>query len=97
VLIAFLNFLASWTNFFLPWVMYWSFGTTSRYPLPLGIALQLDTTKGAGFYGALIQLHTLSSPRYVAMLLLITCAPVLVGFSVAQRWIGNGQLQGVVR
>ncbi len=96
-LIAFLNFVASWTNFFLPWVMYWSFDTTSRYPLALGIALQLDTTKGASFYGALIQLHTASSPSYIALLLLVTCAPVLIVFALAQRWIGSSQLQGVFR
>ena len=40
-LIVFLNFVASWTNFFLPWVMYWSTDAANRYPLPLGIALQL--------------------------------------------------------
>jgi multiple sugar transport system permease protein len=96
-LIAFLNFLASWTNFFLPWVMYWSFDTTGRYPLALGIALQLDTTTGSSFYGSLIQLHTTASPSYIALLLLVTCAPVLVVFALAQRWIGSSQLQGVFR
>ncbi len=97
VLIVFLNFLASWTNFFLPWVMYWSFGTTSRYPLSLGIALQLDNSKGAGFYGTVIELHTAASPRYIAVLLLVTCAPVIIGFSVAQRWIGSSPLHGALR
>ena len=48
-LIVFLNFVASWTNFFLPWVMFWSFGTTSRYPLSLGIALQLEHPQTQGF------------------------------------------------
>jgi multiple sugar transport system permease protein len=96
-LIAFLNFLASWTNFFLPWVMYWSFGTTSRYPLALGIAQQLDTTSGASFFGALVKLHTASPPSYVALLILVTCAPVLIVFALAQRWIGSSQLQGVFR
>ena len=96
-LIAFLNFLASWTNFFLPWVMYWSFNTTGRYPLALGIALQIDTTKGASFYGALIQLHPTASPGYIALLLLVTCAPVLIVFVFVQRWIGSSQLQGVFR
>jgi len=96
-LIAFLNFLASWTNFFLPWVMYWSFGTTSRYPLALGIALELDTSKGSSFYGVLTQLHLGVSPSYIALLLLVTCAPVLIVFVLAQRWIGSSQLQGVFR
>jgi hypothetical protein len=77
--------------------MYWSFGTSSRYPLALGIALQLDTTKGASFYGSLIELHLTGSPGYVALLLLVTCAPVLLVFGFAQRWIGSSQLQGVFR
>ncbi len=96
-LIAFLNFLASWTNFFLPWVMYWSFNTTGRYPLALGIALQLDTTKGSAFFGTLINLHTVAPSRYIALLLLVTCAPVLIVLALAQRWIGSSQLQGVFR
>jgi multiple sugar transport system permease protein len=96
-LITFLNFLASWTNFFLPWVMYWSFGTSGRYPLALGIALQIDTSTGASFYGSMIGLHLTSSPGYTAVLLLVTCAPVLIVLAIAQRWIGSSQLYGVFR
>ena len=102
-LIVFLNFVASWTNFFLPWVMFWSFGTTSRYPLSLGIALQLYHSETTGFYagaGAVaggLQLHTSSPPSQVALLVLVAGAPVIVVFVLAQRWIGSGQLQGVFR
>ena len=95
-LIVFLNFVASWTNFFLPWVMFWSFGTTSRYPLSLGIALQLEHPQTQGFSGAL-QLHTSSPPSQVALLVLLSGAPVVLVFVLAQRWIGSGQLQGVFR
>ena len=96
-LIVFLNFVASWTNFFLPWVMYWSFDTVNRYPLSLGIALQLDNPQTTGFYTAGLQLHTSSPPSEVALLVLVAGAPVAVVFVLAQRWIGSGQLQGMFR
>ncbi|MGH2871805.1 MAG: carbohydrate ABC transporter permease, partial [Solirubrobacteraceae bacterium] len=75
-LIVFLNFVASWTNFFLPWVMYWPFDEVSKYPVSLGIALQLYHSQTSGFYAAGLQLHTSSPPSQVALLVLITGAPV---------------------
>jgi multiple sugar transport system permease protein len=96
-LIVFLNFVASWTNFFLPWVMYWSFDTVSRYPLSLGIALQLYHSETSGFYTAGLQLHTSSPPSQVALLVLLSAAPVVAVFVFAQRWIGSGQVQGMFR
>ena len=96
-LIVFLNFVASWTNFFLPWVMFWSFGTTSRYPLSLGIALQLYHPQTQGFYTGALQLHTSSPPSQVALLVLWPGLPWCIVFVLAQRWIGSGQLQGVFR
>jgi multiple sugar transport system permease protein len=96
-LITFLNFVGSWTNFFLPWVMYWSYDTTSRFPLSVGIALQLLYTPQTTGYAGALQLHTSSPPSYLALLLLLTCAPVVIVFALAQRWIGAGQFQGVFR
>jgi multiple sugar transport system permease protein len=97
-LIVFLNFVASWTNFFLPWVMYWSFGTTSRYPLPLGISLQLSGGEtSASYYYGVLNLHTSSPPSSIAFLLLVTAAPVVIVLVLLQRWIGAGQFQGVFR
>jgi multiple sugar transport system permease protein len=92
-LIAVLNFFASWTNFFLPWVMYWSVGTTSRYPVALGIALQLYKGQTAGSYIGNLQLHTASPPGSIAFLLLASMVPVLVAFGLAQRWLGNSGVQ----
>lgn len=96
-LIVFLNFVTSWTNFFLPWVMFWSFGTTSRYPLSLGIALQLYHPQTQGFYTSALELHTSSPPSQVALLVLLAGAPVVIVFILAQRWIGSGQLQEAFR
>jgi len=96
-LIVFLNFVASWTNFFLPWVMYWSLGTTGRYPLSLGIAQQLFDRQTFGNVPAVLDLQTTSPPSSIAFLLLVTGAPVVVVFVLAQRWIGSGRVQGVFR
>ena len=96
-LIVFLNIVASWTNFFLPWVMYWSTDTTNRYPLPLGIALQLFSGETSGEYLGVVQLHTSWPPSAIAFLLLATIAPVVVVFILARRWIGSGHFQGVFR
>jgi len=94
-LIVFLNIVASWTNFFLPWVMYWSTDATNRYPLPLGIALQLFNGETSGEYLGVVQLHTTWPPSEIALLLLVAIAPVVVVLVLAQRWIRSGQFQGV--
>jgi multiple sugar transport system permease protein len=94
-LIVFLNIVASWTNFFLPWVMYWSTDATNRYPLPLGIALQLFNGETSGEYLGVVQLHTTSPPSAIAILLLATMAPVVVVLVLARRWIRSGQFEGV--
>ena len=96
-LIVLLNFVASWTNFLLPWVMYWSLGTTGRYPLSLGIALQLFHGETVGNSLNVLQLQTTSPPGSIAFLLLVTGAPVVLLFVFAQRWIGAGKLQGLFR
>ncbi len=93
-LIVFLNIVASWTNFFLPWVMYWSTDATNRYPLPLGIALQLFNGETSGEYLGVVQLHTTWPPSEIALLLLVAIAPVVVVLVLAQRWIRSGQFQG---
>jgi multiple sugar transport system permease protein len=94
-LLTFLNFVASWTNFFLPWIMYWPYSTTQRYPLALGIADQLYAGTSAG--GTPVAFPLGAPPHATAFLLVITGAPVVVVFLAAQRWIGSGQVQGVFR
>jgi multiple sugar transport system permease protein len=96
-LIVFLNFVASWTNFFLPWVMYWSLGTTKRYPLALGIAQQLYDRQTVGNVPAVLNLRTTAPASSIAFLLLVTGAPVVVVFVLAQRWIGSKRVQGLFR
>jgi multiple sugar transport system permease protein len=95
-LVVVLDFIASWTNYFLPWAMYWAFDLPGRYPVTLGIAQQLmaGPTYGASLLRDL-QLHTTASPPVEALLILVSCAPVIIVLLIAQRWIVSGRLQGV--
>jgi multiple sugar transport system permease protein len=93
-LIVALDFVASWTNYFLPWVMYSAFNYTGRYPLALGIAQQLFPGSTAGDYYNL-QLQTALPASDDAVLILVAAAPVLVILLIAQRWIVSGRMRGV--
>jgi multiple sugar transport system permease protein len=95
-LVVVLDFIASWTNYFLPWAMYWAFDLPGRYPVTLGIAQQLMA--GPSYGGGLLrdlQLHTTAPPSVEALLVLVSCAPVIIVLLIAQRWIVSGRLQGV--
>ena len=70
-LIVVLDFIASWTNYFLPWVMYSAFDITDRYPLSLGIAQQLMPGSTSGDFYQNIQLQLAMSPSAEALLLLL--------------------------
>lgn len=94
-LMVVLDFIASWTNYFLPWVMYAEFGITSRYPLSLGIAQQLMPGATSGDFYQNIQLQLAMPPSAEALLLLLSAAPVILVLLVAQRWIVSGRLQSV--
>ncbi len=95
-LVVVLDFIASWTNYFLPWAMYWGFDLPGRYPVTLGIAQQLMA--GPSYGGGLLrdlQLQTTAPPSVEALLILVGCAPVIIVLLIAQRWIVSGRLQGV--
>ena len=94
-LIVMLDFIASWTNYFLPWVMYAEYDITGRYPMALGIAQQLIPGSTSGDFSQNIQLQLASPPSTEALLLLLNAAPVIVVLVIAQRWIVSGRLQGV--
>ena len=96
-LVVVLDFIASWTNFFLPWTMYWIFDLPGRYPATLGIAQQLMA--GPAFGGPLLrnlELQTTAPASVEALLILLTAAPVIVVLVLAQRWIGSGRLQDII-
>ncbi len=94
-LIVMLDFIASWTNYFLPWVMYAEFDFASRYPLSLGIAQQLMPGSTSGDFYQNIQLQLSRPLSAEALLLLVSAAPVVLVLLIAQRWIVSGRLQSV--
>lgn len=94
-LIVMLDFIASWTNYFLPWVMYAEFDFPNRYPLALGIAQQLMTGSTSGDTYQNIQLQLAMSPSSEAVLLLLSAVPVILVLLIAQRWISSGELRDV--
>jgi multiple sugar transport system permease protein len=94
-LVVVFNFIASWTNYFLPWVMYGVNGVTGRYPLSLGIAQQLMPGATSGDISQNIQLQLAMPLSSEALLLLLSAVPVVLVLLVAQRWIVSGRLQSV--
>jgi len=94
-LIMLLDFVASWTNYFLPFLMYAPWNATGRYPVSLGIAQQLMGGTTFGTYIGNLDLQTRAPAPEEALLLLATAAPVIVVLLIAQRWIASGRLAGV--
>ncbi len=94
-LIVALNFIATWTNYFLPWVMYGEFDISGRFPLALGIAQQLMPGSTTGDFSQNIQLQLALPPSAEATLLLLSAAPVILVLLIAQRGVVSGRLQGV--
>jgi len=113
-LVVVLDFIASWTNYFLPWGMYLAFGCTAssttniacqtgRYPVTLGVAQQLMAGAPAPFAvpqlsGTVlssVQMQTNAPASVEALLIFVSCAPVIIVLVIAQRWIASGRLQGI--
>jgi multiple sugar transport system permease protein len=94
-LVVVFNVIASWTNYFLPWVMFGVDNVYNRYPLSLGIAQQLLSGPTSGDFSQNIQIQLPMSPSGEAVLLLLNAAPVIFVLLIAQRWIVSGRLQSV--
>ena len=94
-LIVMLDFIASWTNYFLPWVMYAEFDFASRYPV---VARHRTTTDARIDVRRLLSKYPVATgrpPSAEALLLLVSAAPVVLVLLIAQRWIVSGRLQSV--
>lgn len=91
-LVAFFAFVASWNNFFLPFVMTYD---NSQYPVQIGLQQLIGST--ASFNPAVLtagsSVELLHRPD-LAMAVLIAIAPVLIVFLFAQRTLVTGMLAG---
>jgi multiple sugar transport system permease protein len=94
-LVAFFAFVASWNNFFLPFVMTYD---NSQYPIQIGLQQLIGST--ASFnpanYSAGSSIVVLHRPD-LAMAVIIAIAPVLIVFLFAQRTLVTGMLAGATK
>jgi multiple sugar transport system permease protein len=87
-LVGFFAFVANWTNFFLPFVMFYN---DRQYPLPVGLEYLVSSTSAfnpvAGAQSPVLR------PE-LAMATLVAVAPVFIVFLFAQRALVTGMLAG---
>jgi multiple sugar transport system permease protein len=94
-LVSFFAFVASWNNFFLPFVMTYD---NSQYPVQIGLQQLINSspvfnatnfTSGSGV--------TLLHRPDLAMAVILAIAPVLIVFLFAQRTLVTGMLAGATK
>ncbi len=94
-LVGFFAFVASWNNFFLPFVMTYD---NSQYPLQIGLQQLIGST--ASFnpanFSAGSSVEVLHRPD-LAMAVIVAVAPVLIVFMFAQRALVTGMLAGATK
>ena len=94
-LVGFFAFVASWNNFFLPFVMTYD---SSQYPLQIGLQQLIGST--ASFnpanFSAGSSIVVLHRPD-LAMAVIVAIAPVLIVFLFAQRALVSGMLAGATK
>ncbi len=94
-LVGFFAFVASWNNFFLPFVMTYD---NSQYPVQIGLQQLIGST--ASFnpanYSAGSSIVVLHRPD-LAMAVIVAIAPVLIVFLFAQRALVSGMLAGATK
>jgi multiple sugar transport system permease protein len=91
-ILAFFAFIATWTNYFLPFVL---FGTSGNYPLPLGLGVLFSATPALNPGLGASQLP-IARPE-VALAGLLVALPILVVFLFSQRYLVRGILAGGVK
>ena len=90
-LVGFFAFVADWTNFFLPFVMFYD---DKQYPLPVGLDYLLSAT--SAFNPLMGGSSPVQRPE-LAMATLVAIAPVFIVFLFAQRVLVTGMLAGATK
>jgi multiple sugar transport system permease protein len=88
-LIAFFSFVRTWTDFLLPFVM---LSDDRTYTLQLGLMSLLQSTGAVNASSGFTDLN-IHQPE-AALAGLVACAPTLVAFVFAQRFLRTGLLAG---
>ena len=88
-LVGFFAFVSDWTNFFLPFVMFY---TDRQYPLPVGLDYLISSTSAFNPVASAAASPVLRPE--LAMATLVAIAPVFIIFFFAQRALVTGMLAG---
>jgi len=91
-LVGFFAFVFDWTNFFLPYVMFYN---DRQYPLPVGLQYLIANTSAFNPTVGLSQSPVLRPELAIATLVAI--APVFIVFLFAQRALTTGMLAGATK
>jgi multiple sugar transport system permease protein len=87
-LVGFFSFVQNWNNFFLPYVMLPGSG---QYPMQVGLTQMLASTPT---FNPVVGASAAVSPPQLVLATLLSVAPVLVIFLVAQRFLVTGLTAG---
>jgi multiple sugar transport system permease protein len=87
-LVGFFSFVQNWNNFFLPYVM---LPGSAQYPMQVGLTQMLASTPT---FNPVVGANAAVSPTQLALAALLSVAPVLVIFLVAQRFLVTGLTAG---
>jgi len=91
-ILAFFAFVATWTNYFLPFVL---LASNENYTLPLGLGVLFSATPALNPGLGATQLP-IGRPE-VALAGLLVAVPILVVFLMSQRFLVRGMLAGGVK
>ncbi len=90
-LVGFFAFVFTWTNFFLPYVMFYN---DRQYPLPVGLQYLVSST--SAFNPTMGGVSPILRPE-LAIATLVAIAPVFIIFLFAQRALRTGMLAGATK
>jgi multiple sugar transport system permease protein len=90
-LVGFFSFVGNWNNFFLPYVM---LPGSAQYPMPVGLTQMLAATPT---FNPVVGASAEVQLPQLALATLLSIAPVLVIFLVAQRFLVSGLTAGATK
>jgi multiple sugar transport system permease protein len=90
-LVGFFSFVQNWNNFFLPYVM---LPGSDAYPMQVGLTQMLTSTPN---FNPVVGANAEVTPPELVLATLVSAAPVLVIFLVAQRYLVSGLTAGATK
>jgi multiple sugar transport system permease protein len=90
-LVGFFSFVQNWNNFFLPYVM---LPGSDAYPMQVGLTQMLTSTPN---FNPVVGINAEVQPPELVLATLVSAAPVLMVFLIAQRYLVSGLTAGATK